>query len=165
MSYVAPVSPSSSRAQSQLSSSALLYFKPETLTYITEKNTYTTSIYLDTQNTPVSAAQIELSYNPKIFYDVTISPAQNNLFGERSNYIMTLQDVRQEYGRASIALELQSNQREVQGSGPIGTLSFKVSPASGSATISFLDKSAVYGRLNRKSLLSNTTPFIIQLNP
>lgn len=161
LSYVPPNS-SFNTSDTKTIPQAVLYFEPSSLSYNPMLTEYSTTIFLNLNGLFASSAQIELSYNSDIFYDVKIFPAKNNLLGKDSDYNVVLQDVRQEYGRVSLALSINDNQREITGNGPIATLSFKSSLSTGSASITFLNKSAVYARLSRKSLLYSTIPFTFQ---
>ncbi|MGE5041508.1 MAG: hypothetical protein ACM3IJ_01250 [Candidatus Levyibacteriota bacterium] len=160
LSFVAPLKNSTLSITGQDQPETSLYFSPMLLKSACYKNE-TVDIFADTQQNSISSAQIELSYNPSDFSDFSIRSADDNFLGDSESYQVTLSEVRPEYGRASLSLELSPSQNARKGTGRIGTISFTATPASGIARILFLNKSTVMGQKNRISLLRNTTPLTI----
>ncbi len=123
-------------------------------------------IILDTHGKAVSAAQVELSYDPKVFTNVSLTPAvQNQLFGK--NPVVLINSVEPTQGRISFAIGISTNDGEKSGVGSIAKLSFTANKFAGIPTsqITFLPKSAVTTLGSAKSVLNSTTPLqVILLN-
>ena len=92
-----------------------------------------------------------------------LNPAPDNFFGSNKDYSVKLQEVREQYGRSSLALEINPNQIEKRGEKPVAKLTFKTlsTEASQTAQITFLNKSAVYSNSSEESLLKETGPLKI----
>ena len=88
-------------------------------------------------------------------------PAFDNFFGK--DYVVLLEEVREEYGRATLALEENPGRVAKKGNSVVALLSFLVvsHDATQSATISFLNKSTVNNNPYGVSLLKESVPLTI----
>lgn len=138
-----------------------MYFNPNILSHGCYAK-QTADIFINSHGNYIASVQIELSYDPFSFTDFSISPSEENFFGDKNAYQINLNEVREEYGRASLSLETSEGFLEKSGKGKVATISFIANPvASGSTQIVFLNKTNVMGKNNRQSLLKTTTPLII----
>lgn len=163
-SFVFPFSKKQNVDTQKNSPQTSLFFQPDTLYLACNNSLSTVSIYIATHQNSVSNAQIELQYDPFIFHNVDITPAPNNFFGE--NYSVSLQEVRPQYGRATLALSENARNKERKGTGIVATLSFQAesNAASQTAVITFLNKSTVTNNAFEGSLLKSTQPLTIICN-
>lgn len=161
LSYSSPFLKSNSK-NNQVTQNASLYFRPKIIHSLCKNTKETAEIYLYSGTNTVMGAQIELTYNPSVMYDVTITPSQNNFFGNTNDYSVTLNETRVEYGRISYAVD-KLTQINTSGNKSLALLTFTANAAaSSSSRISFLNKSAVYSNSSRASILESTTPLVIQ---
>lgn len=119
-------------------------------------------IMINTNGKPVSGAQIELSYDPKVLTNVTLTPAlRNPFFG--TNPVVLINNVDSAQGRISYAIAVSNTDSEKTGSGSIATLGFTVNKFSGAtfSQITFLPKSAVTTFSSQASVLNISTPLQI----
>jgi len=122
----------------------------------------TIDIVINTNGKPVSGAQIELSYDPKVLTSVTLTPALlNPFFG--ANPVVLINNVDPTQGRISYAIAVSNTDSEKTGSGSIATLGFTVNKFAGStfSQITFLPKSAVTTFSSQASVLNVSTPLQI----
>lgn len=158
LSFVSPLKNNLTGINSQDKPNTALYFSPSTENSSCYKK-QSTDIYIDSQENTISSIQIELSFNPLDFSDFSIRSADDNFLGNSQSYQVALSEVRPEYGRASLSLELLPSQTARKGIGKVATISYTANPVgSNSAKISFLNKTTVMGQKNRMSLLKDTTP-------
>lgn len=123
-------------------------------------------IILDTNGKSVAGAQVELTYDPKVLTNVSLTPlVPGQLFG--TNPIVLINNVDPSQGRISYAITISPNDTEKIGKASIGLLSFTVNRfANTPATnITFLPKSAVTTQKTKFSVLESTTPIQIQVAP
>lgn len=122
-----------------------------------------TDIILDTQGKPASGVQIELTYDPAVVTNVTVTAPKTSLFGKNPNVLF--QTINQSQGRITYAVGLGPTENEISGIGAVATLHFTVIKASGltQSKITFLPKSAVTTLSSTTSVLSSTTPLTILL--
>lgn len=158
ISYVSPFSSRLQKTISQNSPQTILYFKPNIIRSTCLNSTITSTIYLDSDQNLINGAQIELQYDPQILHNVDIKPTQNNFFG--ADYIVLIEEVREEYGRATLAIEENPGRTARKGTGAVATLSFQAvsNEASQTATISFLNKSTITNNSYEGSLLKEARP-------
>lgn len=119
-------------------------------------------IVINTNGKPVSGAQVELSYDPKVLTNVTLTPAlRNPFFG--ANPVVLINNVDPTQGRISYAIAISNTDTEKTGSGSIATLGFTVNKFSGASfsQITFLPKSAVTTFSSQSSVLNISTPLQI----
>lgn len=160
LSYVSPLKKPSFFTLDSSSPQAKLYFLNDTV-FPNQKNNITTNVMLSS-TTPVSEAQIDVSYDPNVITNFSFSPAQNNFFGDQKNYEVTLNEVRQEIGRATFAIRLLPSVSEKKGEGAIADISFQINPyAKRNTKVEFLNKSTVMTRGSRESILSETIPLSV----
>jgi hypothetical protein len=135
-----------------------LFFEP-TLFHITPQGIgkpQSVTIGIDTRTNRVSSLQLELQFNPAILGQVTLQPATGSaVLPQQTKVLYTRVD--QTTGRVSLFL----NTSDLQGKGPIATLSFIPQTASGSSKIIFLDKTMVTAQGTDLSVLKNTVPLDI----
>lgn len=124
---------------------------------LTAKAAYQTiGITIDTGNKPVTGVQVELSYDPKVFTNVSIAqPIQNPFFGK--NAMVLIKNVDATQGRVSYAVGISPQETEKIGIGTIATLSFTANKFAGVSTsqITFLPKSQVTTLSATTSVLRN----------
>lgn len=138
-----------------------LYFQPNPL-FNGCYSKQTVDIFINSFTNHISSTQIELLYDPFIFSDFSISPSDENFFGDKKSYQVDLNEVRSEYGRASLTMETSEGFSERLGKGKIGSITFIANPiASFDAQVVFLNKTNVLGKKSRNSLLKKTSPLII----
>ncbi len=162
LSYISPFSARSPFLDLSAPPGAKLYFEPDIIYSSCNNSSHNATLYLSSGFNTILSAQIELSFGPPV-YEVMLSPAPDNFFGDNGDYLVKLQEVREQYGRASLALKINPNQIEKRGEKPVAKLSFKTFSAvsSGSAQITFLNKTAVYSSESEESLLKETLPLKI----
>jgi hypothetical protein len=126
-------------------------------------NTQTVDILIDTNGKPVFGAQVELSYDPKVFYNVSIIKTPDSFFGPDAVVLINNVDLTQ--GRVSYAVALPSSGNEKAGKGVIATLSFSANKFAGvsNAQVTFLPKSTVTSLQTSGSILEKTTPLSVIL--
>lgn len=141
-----------------------LSFLPALVDFSEGDATRTVNIVIDTHGKPVSGAQIELSYDPKVISGVAIrQPIENPFFG--ANPLVLINSIDAAQGRISYAVGISSQDSEKTGTGSIATLTFTANKFAGvSATkISYLTKSAVTTLTAQKSVLNTMLPLQIKL--
>jgi hypothetical protein len=119
-------------------------------------------ITINTNGKSVSGAQVELSYDPKVLTNVTLTPAlRNPFFG--ANPVVLINNVDPTQGRISFAIAVGNNESEKTGTGSIATLGFTVNKFSGAtfSQVTFLPKSAVTTFKSQSSVLNISTPLQI----
>lgn len=154
--------PSASASPTQMPSYATLSFSPPVLDVsAAQSNQQTAIIIIDSHGKPISAAQVELSYNPQVISNVTLLPAQVPFFGD--DQFVAINSVDATQGRISYAVGIPPQNQEKVGSGNLFTLKFTVNKSSGisSTQIEILSKSAVTTLSTRGSVLQSTTPLQI----
>lgn len=125
----------------------------------------TATIYLNSHQNLINGAQIELLYDPQILHNVNLTPAPNNFFGK--DYTVLLEEVREEFGRATFAIEENPGRTPKQGNSPVALLSFQAvseNPVQ-TTTISFLNKSTATNNMVETSLLKSTQALTIICKP
>ena len=101
--------------------------------------TYTSNVNIETGGDKVTAAQLELSFDPKVLTNVQITPGTFI-----QNPVVLLKKVDQSNGRISFTLGVPGNQQTPKGTGTIATITFDEIPtASGSTIVDFLPKTQV----------------------
>jgi hypothetical protein len=102
-------------------------------------NTYSTDVSIDTGGDKVTAAQLELSYDPKVLTNVQIKPGTFI-----QNPVVLLKKVDEANGRISLAIGIPLGQAAPTGTGTVATITFDEIPtATGSTILNFLPKTAV----------------------
>lgn len=126
-------------------------------------NTQTVDIIIDTNGKPVFGTQVELSYDPKIFYNVSIVKNPTSFFGPDA--VVLINNVDSSQGRVSYAVALPSSASEKTGKGVVATLSFSVNKFAGAsnAQVTFLPKSTVTSLQTSGSILNQTIPLSVIL--
>lgn len=137
-------------------------FQPAVLSTIDNpQSEYTVDVTVNTNGQAVSGIQLELSYDPEILSNVTVTPSENNLFG--TNPAVLINSVDQDLGRISYAIALGGlNDDEVTGNGNIASITFNANTALAQNTqISILPKTTVRSLRSTNSLLQNALPLNI----
>lgn len=126
--------------------------------------TQSVDIILDTVGKGVFGAQIELQYDPSLLLNMSVNPTPFSIFNTGATILIN--EVNQTQGRISYAVVLNPNEQEINGKGPIATLTFTPNRANAipRTEISFLPKSAVTTIAGSGSILKTTTPLSIILN-
>lgn len=137
-------------------------FTPAVLNTIENpQSEYTVDVRVNTNGQAISGIQLELSYDPAILSNVTLNPADNNLFGP--NPAVLINSVDPELGRISLAIALGGlTEDEVSGDGNIATITFSANPSLTQSTqIAILPKTTVRSLRSTNSLLQNALPLNI----
>lgn len=162
LSYSSPLPHNFLRDTSQTNPDTELFFNPAIIPWSCYKK-QSADIFINTGVNNVTSVQIEVSYDPSLFSAFTISPAVDNFFGEATQYKVSLLEVRDEFGRASLSMEILDGQKTKQGKGKLATIFFTTNPQNTSlATVTFLNKSTALGNKSRASLLKKTVSLTIQ---
>ena len=123
-------------------------------------NTYSTDVSIDTGGDKVTAAQLELSYDPKVLTNVQIKPGTFI-----QNPVVLLKKVDEANGRISLAIGIPLGQAAPTGSGIIATITFnEISTATGSTILDFLPKTAVTAQGIAQSVLRTSTGSLFFVN-
>lgn len=162
LSYVSPFQNKTTPPVSTSSTGVELYFQPQVFS-IACTGTHTSEIYLSSPKQTVSGIQLELQFDPNMLQNVTLTPTTPNFFGDKKNYTVTLNEIREQYGRASLALQLSPNQIERTGNKQVAILSFTFNPqrVSNFTQVTFLTKSTITSDTSDTSLLENSIPLVI----
>jgi hypothetical protein len=146
----------------QVTPFATLSFPTLILDASKSQTTQKVDILIDTKGKPVSGTQIELSYDPKVLTNVSLTPpAQNPFFG--TNPVLLINSVDKTQGRISYAIGISTSDDEKTGQGSVVTLSFTVNKFAGVPVtqISFLQKSAITTLASQNSVLASSSPLQI----
>ena len=123
-------------------------------------NTYTTQVNISSGTDKITAAQLELSFDPKVLLNVQISPGSFI-----QNPVVLLKNVDQQNGRISLALGVPLGQKGISGNGTIATITFTEAPtATGSTLLDFLPKTAVTAQGVAQSVLKTSTGSLFFVN-
>lgn len=137
-------------------------FNPAVLNTIDNpQSEYAVDVAVNTNGQAISGIQLELSYDPAILSNVTVTPSENNLFG--TNPAVLINSVDQDLGRISYAIALGGlNDDEVTGNGNIASITFSANSALVKNTqISILPKTTVRSLRSTNSLLQSALPLNI----
>ncbi len=146
---------------------AVISFSPSNLdlTLVTTPSA-TVDIVAMTGKNPITGAQVDISYDPKVITNVAVLPpeATTSLFGKLGSYTNLFTDTKTP-GRISFALAINPNGNPVIGAGSIGKISFTViKGATPTATMRFEGQGTlVTARTAQDSVLKSTTPLTIKL--
>jgi len=123
-------------------------------------NTYSTDVTIATNGDKVTAAQLELSYDPKVLINVDIKPG-----AFIQNPVILLKKVDQTNGRISLAIGIPLGQNGLTGTGTVATITFNEVPtATGSTILDFLPKTAVTAQGIAQSVLKSSTGSLFFVN-
>lgn len=123
-------------------------------------NTYSTDVIIVTNGDKVTAAQLELSYDPKVLTNVQITPGTFI-----QNPVVLLKKVDQANGRISLAIGIPLGESAPTGTGTVATITFnEVSTATGSTILDFLPKTAVTAQGIAQSVLKTSTGSLFFVN-
>lgn len=123
-------------------------------------NSYTTDVTIATGGDKVTAAQLELSYDPKVLTNVQIKPGTFI-----KNPVVLLKKVDQANGRISLAIGIPLGQNGPTGTGTVATITFdEVPTATGSTILDFLPKTAVTAEGIAQSVLKSSTGSLFFVN-
>lgn len=150
-----PVTPSIIPTPTPAAQTALA-FSPNPLTIASPSATV--DVLVDTQTNPVTAVQLELSYDPKVITSVDVQPG--SFFTNPAELLKTI-DTKE--GKISYALGILPSDNPKKGQGVVATITFRTSLAAGQATqISFLPKTLVTASGIASSVLKTySTPLLI----
>lgn len=139
---------------------AQLYFEPQNIYTVCNNASQSAIINLSTNSRSIQSAQIELSYNPAVFYNLSFVPAPHNVLGADNK--VDINEIRQNYGRASFVISTKSTSQQTR-TGNVVVLYFNTypQPSSTSAVIEFLNKSTIQGTSSRSSILNETSPLTV----
>ncbi len=125
----------------------------------------TVDVILNTSGKPIFGAQIELSYDPEIIFDVAVANPEGSFFGPDA--FIRINEVNKDLGRVSYAITLAAQAEEKNGQGVVMKMNFKVNREKSKAketTITFLPKSMVATLKSSSSVLEQTIPLKIILS-
>lgn len=123
-------------------------------------NTYSTDVSITTGGDKVTAAQLELSYDPKVLTNVQI---KTGTFIQ--NPVILLKKIDQANGRISLAIGISLGGKTPVGTGTVATITFnEVLTATGSTILDFLPKTAVTAQGIAQSVLKTTTGSLFFVN-
>lgn len=123
-------------------------------------NTYSTDVSIATGGDKVTAAQLELSYDPKVLTNVQIKPGTFI-----QNPVVLLKKVDEANGRISLAIGIPLGQAALAGTGTVATITFDEIPtATGSTILDFLPKTAVTAQGIAQSVLKTSTGSLFFVN-
>ncbi len=123
-------------------------------------NTYSTNVSIETNGDKITAAQLELSFDPKVLTNVQITPGPFI-----QNPVILLKKVDQANGRISLALGIPLGQNGTSGTGTIATITFSEVPtATGSTILDFLPKTAVTAKGIAQSVLKESVGSLFFVN-
>ncbi len=123
-------------------------------------STYSTDVTITTNGDKVTAAQLELSYDPKVLTNVDIKPGTFI-----KNPVVLLKKVDQANGRISLAIGIPLGQNGLAGKGIVATITFNEVPtATGSTILDFLPKTAVTAEGVAQSVLKSSTGSLFFVN-
>lgn len=139
-----------------------LSFSPATIdTGLNPQATYTVNVTANTNGQAISGIQLELAYDPAILTDVTIEPADNNLFG--LNPTVLVSSVDPDLGRISFQIATPGlDDEEVTGNANIAEIKFSTIPNQVQTTqISVLPKTTARSIRSTNPLLQSALPLNI----
>lgn len=116
-------------------------------------------IQINTNGNTTTAAQIELSYNPKDLGDVDI--VAGNFF---KNPLELFKKIDDQNGRISYALGGSFGDKGIAGSGIVAKLSFKKLRTTGTTSVAFMPKSRVTSSGISQSVLRSATGLTLDLS-
>ncbi len=123
-------------------------------------NTYSTDVTVSSNGDKVTAAQLELSYDPKVLTNVDIKPGTFI-----QNPVVLLKKVDQTNGRISLAIGIPLGGTPPTGAGTVATITFNEVPtATGSTILDFLPKTAVTAQGIAQSVLKTSTGSLFFVN-
>lgn len=133
-----------------------LAFSPNPLT--TASASATVDVVVDTQTNPVTAVQLELSYDPKVITSIDVKPG--SFFTNPAELLKTI-DTKE--GKISYALGILPSDNPQKGQGVAATISFRTNLTVGQQTqIAFLPKTLVTASGITSSVLKTySTPLLI----
>ncbi len=144
---------------------ASIVFSPEVLSLTPASTSGTVDIIVDTGNSPITGAQVEITYDPTVITNVEIEDpdASNSLLGTPGTYTNLFTDITTP-GKIVFARAIGLSGQEVNGTGSIGKISFTLAPtATGSTQMTFGSETAVTTTATTESILNTTTPLTITL--
>lgn len=123
-------------------------------------NSYTSNVTIATEGDKITAAQLELSYDPKVLTNVQIKPGTFI-----KNPVVLLKKVDQTNGRISLAIGIPLGGTPPTGKGTVATITFdEVKTATGSTILDFLPKTAVTAEGIAQSVLKSSTGSLFFVN-
>lgn len=133
-----------------------LAFSPNPLTIASPSATV--DVVVDTQTNPVTAVQLELSYDPKVITSIDVKPG--SFFTNPAELLKTI-DTKE--GKISYALGILPSDNPKKGQGVAATITFRTNLKVGQSTqIAFLPKTLVTASGITSSVLKTySTPLLI----
>lgn len=143
---------------------AVISFNPNNFSLVKANSTYTAYLFIDSGESSVTGAQIELSYNPALLQNVVFTPASNETaFFKTSTEHIILQNIHNsKTGKISSIIALFPNVKAIKGTGLLGTLTFKTTvPSKFETKITFQPGTAVSTQGKSVSILKEALPLEI----
>lgn len=123
-------------------------------------NSYSANITIDTGGDKITAAQLELTYDPKVLTNIKINPGTFI-----QNPVVLLKKVDPGNGRISLAIGIHLGQTPPTGAGTLAVITFDEIPtATGSTIINFLPKTEVTAVGVAQSVLKTSTGNLFFVN-
>jgi len=149
---------------------AFIFFYPHTIlvpmTGLAE--TYSIDVDIQSKTYPLSGAQIEASFDPRVIKNVTLTPSLNtprDFFPVKTQPIVLSNIVDNTRGRISYAVGISPKSPSVLGNGRLATLTFTIIGTvsrSFFTNIFFTQGTLVTSKLGKTSVLKSVLPLTIQ---
>lgn len=121
----------------------------------------TINVMIDSNSNPVTAVQMELSFDPKVLTNISL--ASGTFF---KSPVELIKKIDPNDGRISYALGIQPQDKGVVGKGLVATITYSLLPTTDALTsIMFLPKTIVTAQGINQSVLKNSIGLSIQLKP
>lgn len=138
-----------------------LYFEPEVLD--TQGTSETVTVMANTNSNLLTAAQVELKYDPSILSNVKITtPGEDHLFGPKGEYLVLFSEIDTKVGKISYAVGISPASKSRGGIGPVMTLTFTKRANTPETVIEFLPISEVAQADSANSVLKSTQNLIVR---
>ena len=120
------------------------------------------AVMINSNGDKVSAAQLELAFDPTALIVVDIAPATTNPFFARTTQLLKVIDQRN--GKVSYAVALGASEKTKAGSGTLAIITVRLSPTAKTATLNFLPSTLVTATGVNPSVLVKATGTTITLS-
>lgn len=150
-----------------ITKTATIAFSPASLDMTgVASSTASVDLIAASNGTPISGAQVELQYDPKVITNVKVLPpdAANSLFGAPANYFQLFADTKTP-GDITYAIAIQPAGQPANGTGSIGKVTFSVvkDGATPNAAISFGKGTIITTKGTKGSVLNSAIPLAVRL--
>lgn len=119
------------------------------------------AVMINSNGDKVSAAQLELAFDPTALTFVDIAPATTDAFFNRTTQLLKVIDQRN--GKVSYAIALASSEKTKAGSGTLAVITVRLAPTAKQAELTFLPSTLVTATGVTQSVLTTATGTTITL--